>query len=157
MSLLLALVKDYFFPDFLPTTATTFKESMSPWINYSFGVICRKQVLESPPSGHSKVCLTAEDVSHCCRCVVQKPGQRERVSKCAQWSCHLLDSKCQGFIIWFWLNLMSISIFCHPVTSLILSYPDNGIWSEKLYLSNAECIFVTFILLMETFSAFVTI
>ena len=35
---------------------------MSPWSNYTFRVIARNKVGESLPSGHSKTCLTPEDV-----------------------------------------------------------------------------------------------
>jgi len=48
--------------DYVPATATTFKVSMSPWSNYTFRVIARNKVGDSLPSGHSKVCLTPEDV-----------------------------------------------------------------------------------------------
>ena len=54
--------------DFVPATATTFKVSMSPWSNYTFRVIARNKVGDSLPSGHSKVCLTPEDVPY------QNPG-----------------------------------------------------------------------------------
>jgi len=50
--------------DFVPATATTFKVSMSPWTNYTFRVIARNKVGDSLPSGHSKVCLTPEDVPY---------------------------------------------------------------------------------------------
>ena len=53
-----------FFSDFVPATATTFKVSMSPWTNYTFRVIARNKVGDSLPSGHSKVCLTPEDVPY---------------------------------------------------------------------------------------------
>ena len=42
--------------------------SMSPWANYTFRVIARNKVGDSLPSGHSKVCLTPEDVPY------QNPG-----------------------------------------------------------------------------------
>ena len=45
-------------------TATSFKVSMSPWTNYTFRVIARNKVGDSLPSGHSKVCLTPEDVPY---------------------------------------------------------------------------------------------
>ena len=54
----------YSFSDFVPATATTFKVSMSPWTNYTFRVIARNKVGDSLPSGHSKVCLTPEDVPY---------------------------------------------------------------------------------------------
>jgi len=54
--------------DIVPATATTFKVSMSPWSNYTFRVIARNKVGDSLPSGHSKVCLTPEDVPY------QNPG-----------------------------------------------------------------------------------
>ena len=41
---------------------------MSPWSNYTFRVIARNKVGDSLPSGHSKVCLTPEDVPY------QNPG-----------------------------------------------------------------------------------
>ena len=41
---------------------------MSPWANYTFRVIARNKVGDSLPSGHSKVCLTPEDVPY------QNPG-----------------------------------------------------------------------------------
>ena len=50
--------------DFVPATATTFKVAMSPWTNYTFRVIGRNKVGDSLPSGHSKVCLTPEDVPY---------------------------------------------------------------------------------------------
>jgi neuronal cell adhesion protein len=50
--------------DYVPATATTFKVSMSPWSNYTFRVIARNKVGDSLPSGHSKVCLTPEDVPY---------------------------------------------------------------------------------------------
>ena len=50
--------------DFVPATATTFKVSMSPWTNYTFRVIARNKVGDSLPSGHSKDCLTPEDVPY---------------------------------------------------------------------------------------------
>ena len=37
---------------------------MSPWSNYTFRVIARNKVGESLPSGHSKTCLTPEDVPY---------------------------------------------------------------------------------------------
>ena len=37
---------------------------MSPWTNYTFRVIARNKVGDSLPSGHSKVCLTPEDVPY---------------------------------------------------------------------------------------------
>ena len=37
---------------------------MSPWSNYTFRVIARNKVGDSLPSGHSKVCLTPEDVPY---------------------------------------------------------------------------------------------
>ena len=46
----------------MPATATSFKVSMSPWSNYTFRVIARNKVGDSLPSGHSKLCLTPEDV-----------------------------------------------------------------------------------------------
>ncbi|TRY75568.1 hypothetical protein TCAL_04520 [Tigriopus californicus] len=48
--------------DIVPATDTSFKVSMSPWSNYTFRVIARNKVGESLPSGHSKTCLTPEDV-----------------------------------------------------------------------------------------------
>jgi len=54
--------------DYVPATATTFKVSMSPWSNYTFRVIARNKVGNSLPSGHSKICLTPEDVPY------QNPG-----------------------------------------------------------------------------------
>ena len=50
------------FSDIVPATDTSFKVSMSPWSNYTFRVIARNKVGESLPSGHSKTCLTPEDV-----------------------------------------------------------------------------------------------
>ena len=37
---------------------------MSPWTNYTFRVIARNKVGDSLPSGHSKDCLTPEDVPY---------------------------------------------------------------------------------------------
>ena len=54
----------FYVSDFVPATATTFKVSMSPWSNYTFRVIARNKVGDSLPSGHSKVCLTPEDVPY---------------------------------------------------------------------------------------------
>lgn len=48
--------------DLVPATDTSFKVSMSPWSNYTFRVIARNKVGDSLPSGHSKTCLTPEDV-----------------------------------------------------------------------------------------------
>lgn len=50
------------------TKASLFQVSMSPWANYTFRVIARNKVGDSLPSGHSKVCLTPEDVPY------QNPG-----------------------------------------------------------------------------------
>jgi len=50
--------------DIVPATATSFKVSMSPWSNYTFRVIARNKVGDSLPSGHSKTCLTPEDVPY---------------------------------------------------------------------------------------------
>ena len=50
--------------DLAHSTATNFKVSMSPWTNYTFRVMARNKVGESLPSGHSKVCLTGEDVPY---------------------------------------------------------------------------------------------
>lgn len=50
--------------DIVPATDTSFKVSMSPWTNYTFRVIARNKVGDSLPSGHSKTCLTPEDVPH---------------------------------------------------------------------------------------------
>lgn len=59
-----ALCLNSYILDFVPATATTFKVSMSPWTNYTFRVIARNKVGDSLPSGHSKVCLTPEDVPY---------------------------------------------------------------------------------------------
>ena len=50
--------------DIVPATDTSFKVAMSPWSNYTFRVIARNKVGDSLPSGHSKVCLTPEDVPY---------------------------------------------------------------------------------------------
>ena len=50
------------------TIISLFQVSMSPWANYTFRVIARNKVGDSLPSGHSKVCLTPEDVPY------QNPG-----------------------------------------------------------------------------------
>ncbi len=55
---------EFLFSDIVPATDTSFKVSMSPWSNYTFRVIARNKVGESLPSGHSKTCLTPEDVPY---------------------------------------------------------------------------------------------
>ena len=52
------------FSDIVPPTETSFIVAMSPWSNYTFRVIARNKVGESLPSGHSKTCLTPEDVPY---------------------------------------------------------------------------------------------
>ena len=52
------------YSDLASSTATSIKASMSPWTNYTFRVIARNKVGDSLPSGHSKVCLTPEDVPY---------------------------------------------------------------------------------------------
>ena len=58
----LSIISPLHFTDIVPATDTSFKVSMSPWSNYTFRVIARNKVGESLPSGHSKTCLTPEDV-----------------------------------------------------------------------------------------------
>ena len=63
---LLQLKISLYFPfsDIVPPTETSFIVAMSPWSNYTFRVIARNKVGESLPSGHSKTCLTPEDVPY---------------------------------------------------------------------------------------------
>ena len=50
--------------DFVPANATDFSVSMSPWTTYTFRVIARNKVGYSLPSGHSRNCVTPEDVPY---------------------------------------------------------------------------------------------